>query len=92
LFEGLWAHRISKYHATKVSPFEFIYGQEVVLLVKVNLNAVRFAMQDNLIVGDYYNSMMGNIDELIDKRLIAPGEIEKDKIMVDKAYNKKGQG
>jgi hypothetical protein len=33
--------------------------------------------------------MMGNIDEVINKRLVALGEIEKDKIMVGKAYNKK---
>jgi hypothetical protein len=33
--------------------------------------------------------MMKNIDEVTDKRLIALGEIEKDKTMVTKAYNKK---
>jgi hypothetical protein len=33
--------------------------------------------------------MMDNIDEVTDKRLVALGEIEKDKIMVDRAYNKK---
>jgi hypothetical protein len=32
---------------------------------------------------------MDNIDEVIDKILVALGEIEKDKIMVAKAYNKK---
>jgi transposase InsO family protein len=26
LFEVLWAHRISKHRATKVSPFELVYG------------------------------------------------------------------
>jgi hypothetical protein len=33
--------------------------------------------------------MMDNIDEVTDKRLVALEEIEKDKIMVAKAYNKK---
>jgi hypothetical protein len=33
--------------------------------------------------------MMANIDEVTDNRLVALGEIEKDKIMVAKAYNKK---
>jgi hypothetical protein len=33
--------------------------------------------------------MMDNIDEVTNKRVIALGEIEKDKIMVAKAYNKK---
>src|SRR5512141_1641912 len=31
LFEALWAHRISKHGATKVTPFELVYGQEAVL-------------------------------------------------------------
>jgi hypothetical protein len=30
LSEALWAHRISKHHATKVSPFELVYGHKVV--------------------------------------------------------------
>jgi hypothetical protein len=33
--------------------------------------------------------MMDNIDEVTDKRVTALGEIEKDKIMVVKAYSKK---
>ena len=68
LSEALWAHRISKHSATKVSPFELVYGQEAVLPVEISLNVVRFAKQNDLNVGDYYNSMMDNIDEVIDKR------------------------
>jgi hypothetical protein len=58
------------------------------LPVEISLNAVRFAKQNNLTPGDYYNSMMDNIDEVTDKRVTALGEIEKDKTMVAKAYNK----
>jgi hypothetical protein len=89
LSEALWAHRISKHHATKVSPFELVSGQEAVLLVEISSNAVRFSKQNNLTVGDYYNLMMDNIDEVTNKRVTALGEIEKEKIMVAKAYNKK---
>jgi hypothetical protein len=89
LSEALWAHRISKHCATKVSQFELAYGQEAVLPVEISLNAVRFAKQNDLTVGDYYNLMMDNIDEVTDKRVVALGEIEKDKIMVARAYNKK---
>jgi hypothetical protein len=89
LSKALWAHRISKHNATKVSPFELVYGQEAVLPMEISLNVVRFARQNDLTIGDYYNSMMDNIDEVIDKRVTGLGEIEKDKIMVAKAYNKK---
>jgi hypothetical protein len=44
-----------------------------VLLVEVSLNGVKFAKQNDLAVGDYYNSMMNNIDEVTDKRVIALG-------------------
>ena len=30
LSEALWAHRISRHGATKVTPFELVYGQEAV--------------------------------------------------------------
>jgi hypothetical protein len=40
LSEALWAHRISKHSTTKVTPFELVYGQEVVLPVGVNLDAL----------------------------------------------------
>jgi ribosomal protein S20 len=40
LSEALWAHRISKHSATKVTPFKLIYGQEVILPVEVNLDAL----------------------------------------------------
>jgi transposase InsO family protein len=40
LSEALWAHRISKHSAIKVTPFELVYGQEAVLTVEVNLDAL----------------------------------------------------
>jgi hypothetical protein len=40
LSEALWAHHISKHSATKVTPFELVYGQEAVLCVEVNLDAL----------------------------------------------------
>jgi hypothetical protein len=43
LSEALWAHHISKHSATKVTPFELVYGQEVILPVEVNLDALRIA-------------------------------------------------
>jgi hypothetical protein len=45
LLEALWAHHISKHSATKVTPFKVVYGQEVVLPMEVNLDALRVAQQ-----------------------------------------------
>jgi hypothetical protein len=89
LSEALWAHRISRHGATKVAPFELVYGQEAVLPVEVNLGAYRLAKQNSLNVESYYALMMDNIDEVTDKQMLALEEIEKDKRRVARAYNKK---
>ena len=69
LSEALWAHRISRHSATKVTPFEFVYGQEAVLPIEVNLDAYRLAKQNDLSAVDYHDLMMDNIDEVTEKRL-----------------------
>jgi hypothetical protein len=85
----LWAHRISRHVTTKVTPFELVYGQEAILPVEVNLAAYRLAKHKKLSTVNYHDLMMDNIDEVTDKRLQALKEIEKDKIRVARAYNKK---
>jgi hypothetical protein len=56
LSEASWAHRISKHSATKVTPFELVYRQEVILPIEVNLDALRIAQQNELLAVDYHNS------------------------------------
>jgi hypothetical protein len=80
LSKALWAHHISRHGATKVTPFELVYAQEVILPVEVNLAAYRLAKQNELSAIDYHDLMMYNINEVTDKRLQALKEIEKDKI------------
>ena len=87
--ETLWAHRISRHGATKVTPFELVYGQEAVLPIEVNLDAYRLAKQNDLSAIMYHDLTMDNIDEVVDVRLKVLKEIEKDKARVAKAYNKK---
>jgi hypothetical protein len=89
LSEALWAHRIFRHGATKVTPFELVYGQEAVLTVEVNLDVYRLTKQNDLSAVDYYDLMMDNIDEVTDKRLRALKEIEKDKVWVARAYDNK---
>ena len=89
LSEALWTHRISRHGATKVTSFELVYGQETVLPVKVNLDDYRLGKQNDLSAVDYHDLMMDNIDEVSDKWLQALKEIEKDKLRVARAYNKK---
>jgi hypothetical protein len=85
----LWAHRISRHGATRVTPFELVYGQEAVLPIEVNLGAYRLAKQNDISVDTYHALMVDNIDEVTDKRLEALEAIEKDKRRVARAYNKR---
>jgi hypothetical protein len=87
--EALWTHRIFKHSATKITLFELVYGQEVVLPVEVNLGALRIARQNELSAIDYNNLMIDRLDEVSDERVKTLGEIEKDRLSVGRAYNKR---
>jgi hypothetical protein len=89
LSEALWAHRVSRHGATKVTPFELVYGQEAVLPIEVNLQACRVACQNSLSAKVYGELMLDRIDGNNDSRLTALREIEKEKLRVARAYNKK---
>jgi hypothetical protein len=89
LSEALCAHCISKHTTTKVTPFELVYGQKVILAVEVNLDALRIAQQNELSALDYHNLMLHRLDEVSDERVKTLGEIKRDKLMVARAYNKR---
>jgi hypothetical protein len=61
---------------------------EAILLVEVNLNALRIARQNELSAVDYHNLMLDRLDKVSDERMRALGEIERDKLRVARAYNK----
>ena len=50
------------------------------------------AKQNDLFAVDYHDLKMDNIEEVTEKRLRALKEIEKDKLRVARAYNKKVKG
>jgi hypothetical protein len=59
------------------------------LSVEINLQTYRVKGQDKLSAEDYAESMLTRIDEIPESRFRALQEIEKEKIRVAKAYNKK---
>jgi hypothetical protein len=63
------------------------YLRLILFMGRGKLKCYQVRKANDLTIDDYYNN--NNIDEVSDKRVIALGEIEKDKIMVVKAYNKK---
>jgi hypothetical protein len=77
----------SKYGATKVTPLELVYDLEAVLPVEINLQTCRVAKQEILSAMEYRELMMNKINEI--PKSWALTEIEKEKIRVAKAYNKR---
>jgi hypothetical protein len=89
LSEALWAHRTSRHRATKVTLFELVYGQEVVLPAEVSLQNLRITGQDYLSAKEYTELMMDKVDEALESQLKALEEIEKEKVKIAKAYNER---
>jgi hypothetical protein len=87
--EALLTHRTSRHGATKVTPFELVYRQEAVLPIEVRLQNLRITGQDYLSAKEYIELMMDKIDEALKSRLKALEEIEKEKVNIAKAYNKR---
>jgi hypothetical protein len=72
-----------------VAPFELVYGQEAVLLVEIGLQSLRVTGQGSLLAKEYHELMMDKIDDITESRFKALEEIEKEKIKIAKAHNKR---
>jgi transposase InsO family protein len=64
LSEALWVHRASSHGATKVTPFDLVYGQEAMLLIEIGLQNLRVTGQDSLSAKEYHELMMDKIDDV----------------------------
>jgi hypothetical protein len=73
----------------KVTHFELVYEKEAILPVEVNMDALRIDRQNKLSAIDYHNLMLDRLDQASDERIKALAKIERDKLRVAKAYNKR---
>jgi transposase InsO family protein len=89
LLEALWVHRTSRHGATKVMSFELVYGQEAMLPVEVKLQMCQVANQGALSAEEYSEAMMDKLDDVSESLFKALHEIEKIKMRVAKAYNRR---
>jgi hypothetical protein len=78
LSEAIWVHRISKHSATNVTPFELDYGQEAILPIGINLDALWVAWQNGMSIVDYQILKLGRLNEASDERMKGLGEIERE--------------
>ena len=62
---------MSCHGATKVSPYQLVYGHEAVLLWVTRLGSKRVTFQDQLTAGDYAALMKDELEDLAGHRLNA---------------------
>ena len=82
LNEALWAYRMSCHGATKVSPYQLVYGHEVVLPWETRLCSRWATFQDQLAAEDYAALMKDELEDLAGHRLNALINIEANKARV----------
>ena len=69
LNEALWAYRMACHGATKVSPYQLVYGHEVVLPWELKLDSRRVTFQDQLTADEYSTLMKDEFEDLASYRL-----------------------
>ena len=89
LNEALWAYRMSCHGATKVSPYQLVYGHEAVLPWETRLGSRRVTFQDQLTAEDYATLVKDELEDLAGHRLNALINIEANKARVGRWYDKK---
>ena len=84
LNEALWVYRMACHGATKLSPYQLVYGHEAVLPWELRLGSRRVTFQDQLIADDYGALMKDGLEDLASHRLNALINIEAKKARVDR--------
>ena len=89
LNEALCAYRTACHGATKVSPYQLVYGHEVVLPWELKLDSRRMTFQDQLTADEYLTLMKDELEDLARHRLKALANFEANKARVGRWYDKK---
>jgi hypothetical protein len=69
LNEALWAYRMACHGATKVSPYQLVYGHDVVLPWELKTRSKRTSLNDQLSTDDYSAMMKEELEDLSSNRL-----------------------
>jgi hypothetical protein len=75
--------------ATKVSPYQLVYGHEAVLPWELKLDSRRVALQDQLTANEYSALMKDGLEDLAGHRLGALINVEANKARIGRWYDKR---
>ena len=79
LNEAKWSYRMACHGATKMLPYQLVYGHDAVLPWEIKTGSRRIFSQDQLTVDDYVTLMKYESEDLTCHRLKALGNIEENK-------------
>jgi hypothetical protein len=82
-------HRMTCPGATKVSPYQLVYGHDVVLPWELKTGSRRTSLQDQLSTDDYSAMMKEELEDLAGNQLRALESIKKNKRRIARWYDKK---
>jgi len=88
LNEALWAYRMACHSATKVSPYQLVYGHEAVLPWELKLDSRCITFQDQLTADECSTLTKDEFEDLAGHRLKALVNVEENKA-VGRWYDKK---
>ena len=64
LNEALWAYRMVCHGSIKLSPYELVYGHNVVLPWEIQIGSRHVTLQNDLTAEVYKNLMMDDLEDL----------------------------
>jgi hypothetical protein len=89
LNEARWSYGMASHGATKVSPYQLVYGHNAVLPWETKAGSRRIFFQDQLAADDYNILMKDESEDLAGHRLKALISIEENKKRVARWYDKR---
>jgi hypothetical protein len=69
LNEALWTYRMACHGATKVSPYQLVYGHDAILPWDLRSGSRTTSLQDQLLANDYSAMMKEELEDLASNRL-----------------------
>ncbi|XP_059658862.1 uncharacterized protein LOC132305204 [Cornus florida] len=88
LSEVLWAYRNSKRTTIGTTPYRLTFGHDTVLPMELNVKSTKVALQHNLILADYNEAMLAELEDLDKVQKLALDHLMVHKAKVMRAYNK----
>ncbi|XP_043687608.1 uncharacterized protein LOC122638827 [Telopea speciosissima] len=88
LSEVLWSFMTSKRMVMGMAPYALTFGYDAILPMEVTVKSLRVARHYEMTPSQYKDSMMAELDDLDEERLLALDRVQAQKAKVAKAYNK----